>query len=193
METLPIELQRLIITGISRSELLQLCTINKQYSHLCKDELLWRQLVYTDFGPNSDQLSNSWFTTYKIYHKFSQVWTLGSRSIGNNNWTIVGVYASKKDAICALINDYINSITNTRILSGYFRKDVLSRYPDIDSIWPNKDHPLRSKVIEYIATLVMEDIIASGENIVLAIDYIYYRINNHTVERNLSCLLNSRK
>jgi hypothetical protein len=71
IQNLPLEIQLEILSKLNRRDLLHLCQVNTSWRNICKDELLWKILVFQDFG-DINKLGNSWYDTYKNqYNKFT--------------------------------------------------------------------------------------------------------------------------
>lgn len=63
---LPRELLLTILSDFNRNELIQLCQTDQSWNALCKDELLWKNLVVTDFGLHINK-SGTWYDTYRTF------------------------------------------------------------------------------------------------------------------------------
>jgi len=102
MEYLPNELLLQILNIQDATQLTKLCQINKLFSTLCRDELLWRRLVNMKFG-HVDKICDSWFETFKSLLR--KTYIVIEKDYGGSI-TLLGVYYDRNKAINEL-TDYI--------------------------------------------------------------------------------------
>lgn len=63
MDTLPQEVKLNILRNMTPDGIINTCSVDKEFSILCKDETLWRQLVKERFG-DIEKKYGSWYNTY---------------------------------------------------------------------------------------------------------------------------------
>ena len=168
MNSIPIELQRQMVTNMSGAELLHLCTVNKEFFNLCKDEYLWRQLVWRDFNPEATQFCNSWYQTYKIYSTFNTVYVVSWRRSGDD-W-VLGTYMNPTDALCAIFDRIVGS---SRYLMNGLQADVgISGYPEDLLTNPKYEasHPLKQRLINDVTNYYVDRMEYIGDISIIEID-----------------------
>ena len=94
MEDLPPELILEILANLDGFDLLNSCRVNRTYQRLCRDESVWRRLVYRKIGRVSKIYT--WFYTYFIYQLDLLPYTIRIPYIGQN-------YI---DQVTSLLDDY---------------------------------------------------------------------------------------
>jgi hypothetical protein len=67
MQSLPDEVKLRIVNRMDRQSLINTCMLDREFSNLCKDESLWRDLTLNDFG-NVGKIG-TWYNTYVVNYR----------------------------------------------------------------------------------------------------------------------------
>ena len=174
MNTLPIELQMMIVGDMSSVEIVRLSRVNSDYYKLCKNESLWWRLVYRDFRTDVTQFCGLWYETYKIYYKFNSVYDVCVTDGNSDNKRIIITARSKELSICHLILQAYNLLMINNELVKYID---INKYPreliNQCFILPIEGHlrvrPLRNEILTEFTNSVLSKINFDSNNVNLVL------------------------
>lgn len=104
LTNLPDELKLGVLSYLNRRDLLNACVVNTELS-ICKDDILWRDLVKRDFG--DVPLQRTWYNTYAInYQNLATIqMVINIQDIVDNEILELEKYLKSKDIPYEIVDD----------------------------------------------------------------------------------------